>query len=95
MCRNPIEPNLTASFDEIYTALRVQPNRSSPELLTTGNTPFIAIASITNDGRRFINLPHNNRIYQDDWGFMNNSMGHEGQRIGQYSVPLDEWLARF
>jgi len=52
---------------------------------------FEAEAKLARDGRRFISLPHNNRIYQNDWGYMANSMGNDGQRIGQYSVPLDEW----
>jgi hypothetical protein len=95
MGRDPIEPNLTASFDEIYTALRVQVGHTSPQLLTTGNILFTATASITRDERRFIALPHGNRIYEDDWGYMRNGMGDDGQRIGHYSVPLDAWLAGF
>ena len=52
---------------------------------------FDAQAKVAEDGRRFISLPHSNRIYEGDWGYMTNSMGKNGQRIGHYSVPLDEW----
>ena len=49
------------------------------------------MADVTRDGREFINLPHNNRIYEGDWGYTTNSMGKDGQRIGQYARPLDDW----
>ena len=42
---------------------------------------------------KFISLPDNIRIYQKDWGFRNNHFGTEGQRIGQYSRPLDDWCS--
>ena len=29
--------------------------------------------------------------YTRNWGYTTNSMGEEGQRIGQYARPLDEW----
>jgi hypothetical protein len=52
---------------------------------------LVAEEKTAQDGWRFISLPHNNRIYEHDWGYTSNSMGKDGQRIGQYSVPLDEW----
>ncbi len=42
----------------------------------------------------FISLPHNNRIYENDWGYRSNSMGKDGQRIGHYSIPIDDWASR-
>jgi len=83
---------LRYSFDEVFTQLSKQPNSSSPQLTTTGGVDFVAEAKTSKDNRRFISLPHNNRIYEDDWGFMTNSMGKDGQRIGQYEVPLDNWF---
>jgi len=63
-------------------------------LLTTGGVEFLAEAKTAGDGRRFISLPHNNRIYGSDWGNIANGMGKDGQRIGHYSVPLDDWARR-
>jgi len=37
--------------------------------------------------------PHNNRIYENDWGYRSNSMGKDGQRIGHYSIPIDDWAS--
>lgn len=93
MIRDLIKPPLTRTFDEVYQAIDNQPEKITPELTTTGGIQFSAEAKITQDGRRFIALPHSNRIYEGDWGYMTNSMGNDGQRIGQYSVPLDQWAA--
>lgn len=87
-----IDPSLTKSFSEVYQALQRQPSARSPELVTTGGVLFSAEAKVTRDGRKFISLPHSNRIYEKDWGYMTNAMGQDGQRIGQYSVPLDCWV---
>lgn len=89
-----IEPMLKKSFDEIYKAIASQQSQRTPELLTTGNVPFRAEAKVTRDARRYIALPHNNRIYEKDWGYRTNSMGKDGQRIGQYSEPLDQWATQ-
>ncbi len=94
MPRDLIYPPLTRTFNEVYQAIETRPTAQTPELATTGGVPFSAEAKITQDGRRFISLPHNNRIYEDDWGYIVNSMGNDGQRIGQYSVSLDQWTAR-
>jgi hypothetical protein len=67
------------------------PNYTVYGLKTTGGVLFEAKALRTRDGRRFIALPHNNRIYEHDWGFVTNHMGRDGQRIGHYARPLDEW----
>jgi hypothetical protein len=91
MTRVLINPPLTMSFDDIYSIVSSQPKAQTPELLTTGGVPFAASTKITKDNRRFISLPHNNRIYEQDWGYRSNSMGNDGQRIGQYSKPLDDW----
>lgn len=90
--RNKIDRTLTKDFSEVYEAIKKQNLSKTPELLTTGNhIAFIAEAKIAQDGRKFILLPHNNRIYEPDWGNTTNSMGVDGQRIGQYTVPLDDW----
>ena len=93
MQRKLIDPPLNTTFNEIYRAILNQPGARTPELRTTGGVPFAAEAKEATDGRRFISLPHNNRIYEHDWGYMSNSMGKDGQRIGQYSVPLDQWVS--
>jgi len=89
--RVQINPPLSLSFDAVYLIISKQPSKRTPKLETTGGVIFEAEAKLTSDGRRFISLPHNNRIYEDDWGYMANSMGNDGQRIGQYAVPLDKW----
>jgi hypothetical protein len=91
MRRTLINPPLQCTFDFVYRLVKGQHNKMTPTLITTGGVPFEAEAKEARDGRRFISLPHNNRIYEHDWGYMCNSMGETGQRIGQYSVPLDEW----
>ena len=94
MKRPLIDPPLKMSFDDIYKAISRQPKSQTPELFTTGGVCFTAEAKYTQDGRRFISLPHNNRIYENDWGFRSNHMGKAGQRVGQYAVPIDEWARR-
>ena len=91
--RNPINPPLNATFNEIYQLISMQPGSRTPELTTTGGVKFFAEAKLTRDGRKYISLPHNNRIYKGDWGYTTNSMGKNGQRIGQYSMPLDQWAS--
>lgn len=91
--RRLIEPHLTTTFNQVYTAISEQPNRETPLLQTTRGVPFRARAAITRKGQQFISLPHNNRIYEGDWGYKTNSMGQgSGQRIGHYSVPLNDWV---
>ena len=94
MKRPLIDPPLKMNFDNVYETIAMQPNSQTPELLTTGGVLFVAEVKLTKDGRRFISLPHNNRIYEHDWGYRSNSMGKDGQRIGQYSKPIDEWASR-
>ncbi len=89
--RAPIDPPLILSFDVVYRRICEQASAQTPELRTTGNVSFTARAERTRDGRRFISLPHNNRIYENDWGYKTNHMGKSGQRISHYSVPLDAW----
>ena len=92
MTRNQMDPPLNCTFGKVYNALKQQPEETVKELRTTGKgIKFSATADMTRDGRIFINLPHNNRIYEGDWGYTTNSMGEDGQRIGQYARPLDEW----
>jgi hypothetical protein len=92
MPRQSISPPLESTFDRVYQTIAQQPNACTPELETTRGVRFFAEAKQATDGRRFVSLPHSNRIYEDDWGFTANSMGKDGQRIGQYSVPLDRWV---
>ncbi len=94
MQRARINPPLVLSFDDVYRAISEQPGAQTPGLQTTGGVPFVAEAKLSEDGRRFIALPHSNRIYEEDWGYMTNHMGKVGQRIGHYSVPLDDWVRR-
>src|SRR5271169_3311623 len=92
MPRRPLSPPLKSTFAGVYQAIAQQPNKCTPELVTTRGVRFVAEAKETKDRRQFVSLPHSNRIYEEDWGFTANSMGKDGQRIGQYSVPLDEWV---
>ena len=91
MERSLIHPPLRMTFDYVYRSISQQPSSRTPELFTTGGVRFEAEAKCTRDGRRFISLPHSNRIYEDDWGYVSNSMGKDGQRIGHYSIPIDDW----
>ena len=87
-------PQSMATFDQIYTML-LQCRGKECTLMTTGGVEFVATAAtaqrVNLPDKRFISLPHNNRIYSCCWGNQSNHMGNEGQRIGQYSRPLDEW----
>jgi len=90
--RAAISPPLSLSFTKVYRAISEQPGAQTPELPTTGDdVRFVAKAKTTRDGRRFISLPHNNSFYDGDWGYTTNHMGKGGQRIGHYSIPLDNW----
>ena len=95
MRRTLIDPKLKMSFNDIYKAISTQPKSQTPRLLTTGGVPFVAETKCTRDARKFIALPHNNRIYENDWGYGSNSMGKDGQRIGHYSKPIDDWANGF
>ena len=92
MARARVSPPLQSTFNDIYERIEALPGQHTPVLQTTGGVEFIAEAKVAKDGRRFISLPHNNRIYEVDWGYSSNTMGKDGQRIGHYSVPLDRWI---
>jgi hypothetical protein len=92
--RVPIDPPLTSCFEAVHCMISEQFGAQTPQLQTTGGVSFTAKAKRTLDGRRFISLPHNNRIYEGDWGYRTNQMGKKGQWIGHYSVPLDAWVSR-
>jgi hypothetical protein len=94
MTRALIHPPLRLSFDDVFEVISKQPKSQTPELLTTGHVLFVAQAKRALDGRRFISLPHSNRIYEDDWGYRSNGMGKDGQRIGQYAISIDVWARR-
>lgn len=91
---NLIRPSLGVSFDYVFLSISRQSGMQTPKLETTGHVFFVAEAKHTHDGRRFISLPHSNRIYETDWWFRSNCMGKDGQRIGQYAIPIDEWAKR-
>jgi hypothetical protein len=92
MPRHLLSPPLKLSFETVFQAISDQPGGNTPKLQTTGGKPFVAHAKASADGRRFISLPHSNRIYEGDWGYNVNSMGNnDGQRIGHYAMPIDEW----
>ncbi len=93
MPRTLINPPLRFSFDQAFDFIQSMENQRTPELETTGGVVFFAEAATTEDGRRFIKLPHNNRIYEIDWGYSSNHMGNDGQRISQYSIPICNWLS--
>jgi hypothetical protein len=92
MAPRQMNPSPNWTFDHIYGKIRNMPNHTVKDLRTTRGVVFKAKALETRDGRRFIALPHNNRIYEGDWGFVTNHMGKDGQWIGHYTRPLDEWF---
>ena len=94
--RPKMNPPPKHTFDQVYNLLAQKPGKQSPTLYATGRrrVAFIAEAKITLDGRRVVSLPHNNKIYPCCWGNQANHMGRDGQRIGQYARPLDDWAAR-
>jgi hypothetical protein len=94
MKRAVILPPLKLSFDEVFEAISKQPKSQTPELLAAGHALFVAQAKRTRDGRRFIALPHSNRIYEDDWGFQTNGMEKDGHRIGPFASSIDNWAKR-
>ena len=61
-----ISPPLNCSFRLVFDAIAAQPSGRTPQLETTGGTPFTAEAKMTRDGRQYIALPHANRIYESD-----------------------------
>ncbi len=93
-----MNPPPICTFDQIFDALVLEQNKQTT-LFTTGQpgVEFVAEAkwasSVALDDKRFISLPHNNRIYACCWGNVQNHMGKDGQRIGQYARPLDKWVA--
>ena len=92
------------TFDQVFVALSLERNKQT-RLFTTGKhgehgVEFIAEAKwgsrVKLPDKRFISLPHDNRIYSCCWGNTLNHMGKDGkdgQRINQYARPLDEWAA--
>jgi hypothetical protein len=86
-----MNPPLKCRFAQVYDAIAATPHNEVAGLSTTGGVAFWAQALEAQDGRKYIALPNNNRIYQHDWGYTTNHMGKDGQRIGHYARPLDEW----
>ena len=60
-------------------------------LFTTDNTEFEAEAKYSEKKGSLFRYRIVIEFILDDWGFRNNHYGVEGQRINQYSKPLDEW----
>ena len=89
-----IDPPLKCTFDEVYNNILLQPDQKVTGLFSTGDSiEFQAEARQTDDVGKYILLSHGNRIYPCCWG---NQINHYkgGQRIGQYSKPLDEWCKK-
>lgn len=89
--RKRIKPALTCTFDQVYECLLNSPDKKVTNLLTSRGNLFVAVAAESSVVGKFIQLPYNNRIYPCCWGNQTNHMGKEGQRIGQYSTPIDQW----
>lgn len=81
----PIE-EIDSTFSEIYNWIDSQEGLDG--LKTTRGVAFNVIAKTAKDGRRFLSLPHGNRVYEGDWGSQCNSMNSGGQWIGQYCLPI-------
>jgi len=78
MGRNRIS-EIQSTFDEICHYISRQPAATLHGLFTTGGIRFECEAKTTKDNRKFIFLPHGNRIYENDWGYYFNDMGKDGQ----------------
>jgi len=91
--RRLMQPQPVCSFAQVFSAIWSRPQKMVTGLMTTGGVDFEAEARHSQRVGSFIALPHNNRIYPCCWGNTTNHMGkrEEGQRIGQYARPLDEW----
>lgn len=83
---------IDSTFFEIYGWIKN--NGGIKGLVTTGGTQFNINVGQTKDGRLFLSLPHSNRVYENDWGYRNNSMGKDGQRIGQYCLSIHQEYQR-
>ena len=92
--RPRMQPQPVCDFDKVFEAISSQPQKKVTELKTTGGLNFIAEAVTSPNVGQFILLTHGNRIYPCCWGNTNNHMGKEGQRIGQYARPIDEWCQK-
>lgn len=86
-----VDPPLKCTFEQMYECMKNLPNKKITNLQTTRGIVFEAMAAESVEVGIFIQLPHNNRIYPCCWGNQTNHMGKDGQRIGQYSRPLDQW----
>ena len=75
---------LRASYSPIPVRLMISISSEN-----TCQDVHFAIASESSEVGKFIQLPYNNRISPCCWGNQTNHMGKDGQRIGQYSIPLD------
>lgn len=89
-----MKPQPACNFDEVFETISLQPQKTICGLKTTGGVDFIAQSKTSHNKGQFILLPHNNRIYRCCWGNTNNHMGKEGQRVGHYTRPLDEWCKK-
>jgi hypothetical protein len=94
--RSQLDPPLLNAFKTAFKLISAQPSARTPKLATTGSkVVFVAETKHARDGRPFIALPHNNRIYGYDWEFATNSMGKEdkgGQQGGSVTI-LDRLMS--
>jgi hypothetical protein len=91
--RRLMQPQPVCNYGQVFRAIWSRPQKKVTGLMTTGGVNFEAEAKQSRRVGSFIALPHDNRIYPCCWGNTTNHMGKgkEGQRIGQYTRPLDEW----
>ncbi len=89
--RKLIKQALNCTFDQVYECLLNSQDKMVTNLKTSRENTFFAIAAESSEVGKFIQLPQKNRIYPCCWGNQTNHMGKDGQRIGQYSIPLDQW----
>ena len=78
--RPRMEPPPKCTFDQVFDTLNLEPNRKTT-LHTTGKpgVDFVAEATFTKQGQRYISVPHGNRIYPCCWGNTLNHMGAAGK----------------
>lgn len=89
-----MNPLPASSFEQVFNTISGMSGETIEGLLTTRGIPFKAQAKTSPRVGKFIQLPHDNRIYPCCWGNVTNHMGKDGQRIGQYVRTLDEWFQK-
>ncbi len=66
MPRHPLSPPLESTFEHVYQAVAKQPNKRTPELVTTGGVRFVAEAKETRYPQSFCGQTSWERFIMDN-----------------------------